>query len=532
MKRKKLSFGARLGLWFLSFLLGIALFVSAITTISIASVRVLTSENTIQEIVKMIISAPGHVHHGAVSGTGNGGMHAITRPGVRTYAIPRRDNESNGFTGVIVDKDGNIISGDGSTIIVGEDGTIIIDGESYETVVGEDGTTIIVSGSGDVDIEDILGNNDLSGNSGNANSATGMGGLLGGNITDEIIESMFSELEQQLGGDLGISLEEVNNMLEQSTVKDFIADKAASLITDFYTGEVSTTFEAEEIKQLIEENSALIESVLGQPLPEEVTDMVVQWVEQSEIIQQVEKEGLQGILESSGVSPDQILGGNASGKPSDSGNALGEQLGDMLGSEGIAGSVAGVAGAITGGELQGIDNFSDILTLLRSATSQTNFIISIAVCVVLMVLILLVNIRQISKGLRRCGYPLMFAGSLFIVCLVVKPLLPAGIDPVMTVLNLVLTKTMTVNGIVFAIGAVLFIAGIVVAIAMAGKNEKAVPVAVGVGAPAAEAFSEALEPLAEPAAAPFEEAPAQDAPAEAENTDEAPEAAEETEETV
>lgn len=540
MKRKKLSFGARLGLWFLSFLLGIALFVSALATVAIANVRVLTSENTIQEVVKLIISAPGHVHHGAASGVGTGSMHAITRPGLRTYAIPRRDNDSTGFTGVFVDQNGNVISGDNNTIIVGEDGTIIVNGEPFQTITDENGNTIIVSGTGDVDIgdiEDMLGNNDFTGNSG-TNSSIDMGDLAGGGLTDQIIESLFTELEEQVG-DLDISFEEVNNMLEQSTVKDFIADKAASLISDYITGEVTTTFEAEEIKNLINENAELIETVLGQPLPEEVTDMIVEWVDQSEVIQQVEQEGLQGILDASGISPDQILGGAAPGAPSDSGNALGEQLGSMLGDESIAGSVAGVAGALTGGQLQGIDNFSDIMTLLRSVTSDTNFIICIATCLVLMALILLVNIRQIAKGIRRCGYPLLFAGSLFIVCLVVQPLLPVGVDPTLTAIRVIFTKTMTVNGIVFGIGGVLVIAGLILAIVLAGKDDApaAAPVAVGVGAPAAEELSASLNELSDPAQEEFSDVLSElpeNAPAAAEESAEevSAEETEETEETV
>lgn len=314
-------------------------------------------------------------------------------------------------------------------------------------------------------------------------------------ITDMLIGFLYDGLKDYMGDQMTMTREELEAVVDQSTVKDFITDKASSLISDYITGEVTTTIEGEEIKELIQENQKLIEQVIGQPLPAEVVDQIVQVVETNEVVQKIEQEGLAGIVENMGDALPE--GGGL--KPKDP-NALGNQMGEMFGDEEIGNTIGSISSTLTGGELEGLGSISDVLTLLRSVTSVGKLVLGIVICLVLMAAIVLVNIKQLGKGLRRSGYPLLFAGLAFVANLVVLFVPSLFVGMPLNLVGQVLRMTTGVNGAVFGLGLALVIAGIVVG-SIAKKKAAAQPVLAPVGAPAAEeVFEEAVAELAEEAA--------------------------------
>ena len=294
----------------------------------------------------------------------------------------------------------------------------------------------------------------------------GLAASLGFNVTEQMIDLFYDQLQSQMGEEATITKEELTDLVEQSTLTDFLADKAADLVVDYVTGEVTTTFEPEEIQALIVENTELIEAITGEPLPEEVVTQIVETITTNEVIQKVEEKGLAGLIEmATGGDTTNPDGEPILTPPSD--NMLGEQLGSLLGgseeNNQVADSIASVTQTLTKGELNGIGNVNDIVTLLRSVTSIENLLSCIAVCVVLMLLILLVNIRQLGKGLRRCGYPLLLAGLMVFPCLMAtnSPEMWTAI-PAMTVVRDILAMVTGVNALVFGLGLLFVIAGIVV----------------------------------------------------------------------
>ena len=185
MKRKPLSLGARFGLLVLSSVLGIGLFFAALAASSIASVRVLTSENTIQEVVRLVIGNPVRIHRTAMADQSSSGLRVVSHPGVRTYAIPRLEKDDAQLpTSIVIS--GNI---DPSDVTVGEDGTIYIDGVPIGTVPveGEDNLVIVGPGVDTGDLGDTIGA--IGGN-----SAINIGNITGGSISDQFIESIYIEL--------------------------------------------------------------------------------------------------------------------------------------------------------------------------------------------------------------------------------------------------------------------------------------------------------------------------------------------------
>lgn len=418
MSGKKLPFGARFGLAILSFVLGLLLFVSAVVTLLIANIRVVTSENNIRQITKLLLGAPQQVH-----------SVAQVTPGAVGAGL-RMEEESD----------------------------------------------------------------------------------LGGAVTEGLVGFLYEGLKDFLGENMTMNLEELQDVVDRSTVKDFIADKTAGLVTDYILGEVTTTISGEEIKQLLVENKELIEQVTGQEMPTEMIDNIMTVVEENPVIQKLEEEGLAGFIEeiTGEALPEGSLGEL---KPKDP-NALGNQIfGEDMG-----GTIAGIAGTITGGELEGISSISDVLTVFRAATSVGKLLLCIGVCLVLMGLIIVVNIKQLPKGLRRSGLPLVFAGFGFLgnlVALFVPTLFTISPLPIV---RQILVMTAGANGAVFGLGLALIIAGFVLG-SVAKKNAAKAAAAALEEAAIAEIAEEAAEEAAE-AAEEAEEIPEEPA----EEAEEAPEA--------
>ncbi len=375
-KQKKLSLGARFGLYIASFLLGILLFVTAITTALIANIQIVTSEENISGLIREMISAPAHIRPKASVHAGEGGLRIAPNTN-RTYAMPRREEPSG----------------------------------------------------------------------------------VASNLTDQLIGMFYEEMVDQFGEEFPVSQEKFTQMINDSTVKDYIADKTASLITDYFNDEITTTFEPEEIVQLIQENSELIETITGEPIPDDIAQQVAATFDQNDIIVKVEAEGLAGFMEL-------LEGGNASASPE--GDASEENT--------------------TGEQSSGL-NIKTIIIALRQFASVQNLIIGIAICLVLIAAIVLINCRQLGKGLRRAGYPLMWAGCLVILNLLAKfqPdmwVLSAGegeavnqaFNLVLKLTRYILLQTAVVNIVIFGTGLALCIAGIVLPIILRAKRKSPVSI--------------------------------------------------------
>ncbi len=400
--KKKLSLGARFGLWVASFFLGILLFVAVIATTLIADFRSVATEDNIRTFIQQLVSAPVQVHSSAT--VNQGGNFRVVTPGNRAQAMPRRDD---------------------------------------------------------------------------ANSVAF-------NLTEQLVDMLYQELQNANNGEITVTQERLEQLIEESTVKDYIVDKTAALVTDYVLGEITTTFETEEIAQLLEENKALIEEITGEPLPEEMKTQVAEIFTQNEIIQKVEAEGLAGFME--------ITGEPIPGLPSAGEGADGQS-----------------------GGANPLQMVNEVIKTLRDITSVKNFVICIVICLVLMAAICFVNIRQISKGIRRCGYPLMFAGLMLVPCMLAK-LMPEIWTAVswLSIVRDVLVMILPVYAITFLLGFALLVGGIVTGILLRKKRKAA----------ERAALEAAPEAVIEEAAPTEEEVVAEQEPA-AEEAEQAPVAEEE-----
>lgn len=286
-------------------------------------------------------------------------------------------------------------------------------------------------------------------------------------LTDELLDFVYEAVQAEMGVQLPVTREELNDLIEQSTAKDYLAEKAAGLVSDFVRGESTTSIEPEEIRQLIEENQELIEKVTGEPLPQEYKDQIVTWVEENETVQQLNKEGIASLI----PIPDEVP---------DSSQGLASSLYQM----------------------------NETIQLVRSVLSIPALLGFMGACLVIMALLILCSWGNWGAGVRRCGYPLVVAGLPMFLCLSAR-LGSAPMDSsIVKAVWQVLGSLTGVFAVSFGLGVAFIVGGIVVThLQKKALLAKATPV---VTVPVtAEPISPEAEILTIPDA-PAEEAPTQE----------------------
>ncbi len=268
-----------------------------------------------------------------------------------------------------------------------------------------------------------------------------------------VVDYLYGYLENQLGGEIPVSKEEVQDLLEQSTVPEFLSDKMASLVSDIYTGENTTTITADEVQTLIEENKALIETVVGAEITTEQIDKIVEEVEKADVVETV-KEVVEVQL---GLKPDPE-------NPDAPTEAVDESTGDASAArpplkENIIQSVldgnATVEDVINGG-------IPTMLAAIREITSMTVLLSLLGTCAVLIGLLFLANYWKPHAAVRCAGITIMLAGLPFFAMTVAVLAVPALFaDPVLSVVALIIQLTSGVSIGVFAGGVVLLVGSIV-----------------------------------------------------------------------
>ena len=286
-------------------------------------------------------------------------------------------------------------------------------------------------------------------------------------LTQQLIDMLYEELGNQIGEEMPVSLEEFTSLINESTAKDYIANKTAALVTDYFNDEITTTFEPEEIMTLINENRTLIESVVGEPLPDDIAQQVATVFDENSIVQKVEAEGLKGFM---------------------------EMVNAAEGEEGSS------------GETSFLDIVDTVVSIMRTASSTTNLLLGIGISLVLMAAIFFINIRQIGKGLRRIGYSFLFVGLPGLALCLLVLYFPAKGDLAMLlpVVQKFFSSFIPVYAVTLGIGVLFVAAGIVLPIVLRVKG--LIPVHV----PVTEETEALVQALVEEAPVEITEAPAEE----------------------
>ena len=194
-------------------------------------------------------------------------------------------------------------------------------------------------------------------------------------VSDPITDMVYELLQSGLGDDLPLEKEDVRDFINNSTVKDFLADKASGAFDDFFNGPSNTTITKDEIIGLVRDNAPLIKESFGVEITDDQLEELETALEEVPIWEELEQEGLMGFLEENYLNQAQP--------------------------DGDAGTMGGLADSMAA--------VKQVMDYVRMATSNTAIASIAGVIVVLMLLVLLVN-WTVPKTLSDIGITLLFAG--------------------------------------------------------------------------------------------------------------------------
>lgn len=471
--KKPRSVPLKIFMGLIAFILCIVMFAVSVVGMVILNLRVIVSENGISSIITQLVTGPkasAPLRPALTAGLGTvityGGGQLDEKvsfgSGVSGSLVQINPDGSISVDGVVVGEapkvnaDGSITLEDGtimnSVTVDGEGNMILGEGqltqEELDSLLGED-SGYVVDGEGNIMAGltgDILGNM-------NADMNQTVGGNISSGGTDGVagalVDWAYDYVQEQFGGELGISKEQIQNFVQNSTVKDFVAEKAAGLVQDFYSGENNTTITVEEITGLIEENAGILEEQFGLVVDQEALEIVDQVIEESGFLEPIEEEGLMGYIQQSmgGMTPE----------------------GD---------SPAGTPGIPGGNQMmEDMQAMQEAMQIIRDVTSYTALAILAGVLAFLMLLLFFVN-GGISAMLSQTGVILTLTGLIFsapaIVCQTQPLLLMSMLDPMIaSVVISVFTATAWVNYTVLGTGVAMIVAAIVIKIVKNTKKKKA-----------------------------------------------------------
>lgn len=194
-------------------------------------------------------------------------------------------------------------------------------------------------------------------------------------VSDPITDMVYELLQSGLGDDLPLEKEDVRDFINNSTVKDFLADKVSGTFDDFFNGTSNTTITKDEIIGLVRDNAPLIKESFGVEITDDQLEELETALDEVPILEELEQEGLMGFLEENYLNQAQP--------------------------DGDAGTMGGLADSMAA--------VKQVMDYVRMATSNTAIASIAGVIVVLMLLVLLVN-WTVPKTLSDIGITLLFAG--------------------------------------------------------------------------------------------------------------------------
>ena len=184
--------------------------------------------------------------------------------------------------------------------------------------------------------------------------------------TEALVEWLASMIEEAAGTEVELDEQQLQEFVEQSTLTDYMAEKAAGYAEDFINGTQNTQITPEELLQLMEENEELIASTFQVELTPQVKADLEVVLEQT-----IEENNLNELIHQEVFTSMQ--------------DAITESL------------------PVQWEQLQAI---------LKLPTSDTVVLALIGVCVVLMLLLCALNFYNIPGGLAWSAVPCILAGVL------------------------------------------------------------------------------------------------------------------------
>lgn len=237
-----------------------------------------------------------------------------------------------------------------------------------------------------------------------------------------LVEWIVEAVEEQTGEELPVTKEQIQAVVEKSTVTDFIAEKVAGYADDYINGTANTTITTDEILDLIEENEQLLKEELNIELTPEDRQELEKVVE--EVV--VEAEIDRVIREEVFTSVDQAI----------------EESTESLG---------------------GLSR-EEIMDIIQTITATRTLLLAIGVCLLLMLLICGLNFYNIPGGLTWISIFTMLTGLILSAPVALLQLAPDFVRSLVPDLGEILPMLSSFVGVLALFHYGLFVFGVVVLI--------------------------------------------------------------------
>ncbi len=256
-----------------------------------------------------------------------------------------------------------------------------------------------------------------------------------------LIQWLFETMTEGMGEELEVTLEQVEDFVEKSSVDDYLTEKSAGIVSDFLTGEKTTTFTMEEIQEQLELNAELLKETFDIEISDEFIQEVKNAVEETGVVEQLNKDGLQAFLPA-------------------------EMLDAMVQTEEM--SATNVISGIVDGSVK--VNLGTIMKLFRDLVSLETLLICIGFCAGLIGLVFLCRWKRYYRAMIDIGITFTVTGA---ICMVPAIFYWVGKDMLLSMLKDIKISTSLMDSIinqtypislgVLIGGIVLLVAGIVLA---------------------------------------------------------------------
>ena len=290
-------------------------------------------------------------------------------------------------------------------------------------------------------------------------------------LRDTVVDALYNLIVGSSGSSLGVSRSQIEELLERSTVSDFLSEKIASVISDIYTGEDTTTLTRDDVAALLKENAGVIEEIFHIRVDQNKVDEVANYVDRYDVMAIVKAEVNKAIgapvLPTTPTTPTTVPPQTtpvqttpAQTTPEPTEGPTGSTSGPTTATD--APPVPSTPGAtVPDSGNAPVNPILSVLNTLRTYTSVNALLIALVICIVLAALLFLTNWGRPLIAAKWIAFSLLAASLPFVLVTVVAAASPnllaglpgwVGIVGKIAAVALRLTLPVNLSAFVFAIG--------------------------------------------------------------------------------
>ena len=285
-------------------------------------------------------------------------------------------------------------------------------------------------------------------------------------LRDTVVDALYNLIVGSSGSSLGVSRSQIEELLERSTVSDFLSEKIASVISDIYTGEDTTTLTRDDVAALLKENAGVIEEIFHIRVDQNKVDEVANYVDRYDVMAIVKAEVNKAIgapvLPTTPTTPTTVPPQTtpAQTTPEPTEGPTGSTSGPTTATD--APPVPSTPGAtVPDSGNTPVNPILSVLNTLRTYTSVNALLVALVICIVLAALLFLTNWGRPLIAAKWIAFSLLAASLPFLLVTVVASASPnllaglpgwVGIVGKIAAIALQLTLPVNLSVFVFAIG--------------------------------------------------------------------------------